>query len=1209
MNSLKMKLLFWLVVSAAIFSSCSAEDENYSGHTSGTGKEIDVQVLFQMPAASPKTRAISEVDENLVEEIDVLAFEPDGVDPSKWVFSYSAQGHTIQDVAESNPTKSKKQFTVKLIKSDAPQTFVILANVRSELTALGEIGKGADKDELLARLLYSRAGSWNANNDKDEDASDKNFDSFPMWGEVEATLTDAVTRISDVKLLRAIARFDVVLDNAVVTAGNFTLDEVYVYNSKNQGRIVPEPGNLESLSKVKAATEPTGSINNDTPLFYEVPSSMNTAFERTIYLFEAKGKDENESSKATCVVVGGTYGTDGKTTYYRLDFLKKESTDTYYRDILRNHKYVMNIQSVTGSGYDTPDKAFKSKSFNMEAEVQEWDDSGMNNSIFDGHYQLTVNKDSLYFYSEGRARELKVYTDYPDGWTIEDLPSWLTVTPSSGAAGDKVDIQVTADPHTIPMDDRESYFYITAGRFKQKIKVVQTVTPELTIDVNKNSLVFRKSGSSGGKSIIVTTYPNDANVYFTEVPGSNAIDWASGGFPDSGYANITTYVFKPAKNESGSSKTTSVIVYVMGPDGTRASKTIDIMQLATDLLFNVTKQDYYPETAGTNTFSVDSDTDWYVYSVDDLGTGVVSNWSNTNNDKGVTTYSFDLTINETWDNRKAIFKVASSDPDFAGQEIVIIQGHANPTIKLNVNALDFGTSGDSKSVTVTSNAKWKYAVSTGNWANTVATASVAAGTESGNHTYQTTTGTNTVTFTPKAWTAAAGTPASGNTTAVGLQFTTTDHDPATASTANLTINRTVPAFFTLNTGNTSAARAGQNIAVNVSTNAAWNATSTAGTSIAAQAPAAYGTRSVNINIPANTTWASRTVTVSTKYGINTSSISTAKGSFAVTQTGYYISAASRNFAPSPSVATNANITLTGAYPQMNVRVLNVTANAQLAATTIAARESGAGTSNNISVAANATWANRVLRIQYQHPVNGWTPVGGDVTQEGYSTTGLSRDNVTPIGGGFVITVRAQSYLPNLQLRAISGGTVVSTTQPTIAGGTTNLRTQTLTIGNNPPPGAREVQVQYYHPIYGWTNLGSPFVQPEGNYVLTTGRIVALQDIPSMYGSATMTWTDAMGIPAEYTYKLFGGGMYYTPNMPTGCGSYSEPGYPAGTWRLPTIDEVDEIAANNWASVAASKGYWSCTEDGPSDGAARARGINGGRVSKNGTYFVRCVRWP
>ena len=431
-----MKLLFWLVVSAAIFSSCSAEDENYSGHTSGTGKEIDVQVLFQMPAASPKTRAISEVDENLVEEIDVLAFEPDGVDPSKWVFSYSAQGHTIQDVAESNPTKSKKQFTVKLIKSDAPQTFVILANVRSELTALGEIGKGADKDELLARLLYSRAGSWNANNDKDEDASDKNFDSFPMWGEVEATLTDAVTRISDVKLLRAIARFDVVLDNAVVTAGNFTLDEVYVYNSKNQGRIVPEPGNLESLSKVKAATEPTGSINNDTPLFYEVPSSMNTAFERTIYLFEAKGKDENESSKATCVVVGGTYGTDGKTTYYRLDFLKKESTDTYYRDILRNHKYVMNIQSVTGSGYDTPDKAFKSKSFNMEAEVQEWDDSGMNNSIFDGHYQLTVNKDSLYFYSEGRARELKVYTDYPDGWTIEDLPSWLTVTPSSGAAGD-----------------------------------------------------------------------------------------------------------------------------------------------------------------------------------------------------------------------------------------------------------------------------------------------------------------------------------------------------------------------------------------------------------------------------------------------------------------------------------------------------------------------------------------------------------------------------------------------------------------------------------------------------------------------------------------------------------------------------------------------------------------------------------------------------
>lgn len=1214
MNRIKTKLLFWLILSTAIFSSCISEDDVYGGsHSSSTDEnEIEVQVLFQMPASAPKTRAISAADENLVEQVDVLAFESDGTKPSGWSFAYSAQGHTIEDIADGDPAKPKKRFTVKLIKSSSPQTFVILANARAELAQLGAIGIGADKDALLARLTTSGSGSWNANNDKTDDDPSKDFDSFPMWGEVQETLTDAVTKITDVQLLRAIARFDVVLDAAVIAAGNFTLDEIYIYNSKNKGRLVPDPSNLETVAKVKAATEPTGNINNDVPLVYDVPASMNTAFERTIYLFEAKGKDENESSKATCVVVGGTYDTDGRTTYYRLDFLKKETTDSFFRDILRNHKYVMNILSVSGSGYDTADKAFNSKSFNMEAEVVEWDDSGMNNSIFDDRYQLTVNKDSLYFYSEGRAQEVRAYTDYPTGWTIEDgdFPSWLTITPRSGAAGDRVDIEVKADSHIPPMADREDYFYITAGRFKQKIKVYQTVAPELMIDVDKNSIVFRKSGSSA-KSIAVTTYPDDANIYFTEIPGTNKITWATpGGFPDNGL-HLATYSFQPAANSSGLTLNTAVVVYIMGADGSMASKTVNIIQLATDLLFNVTMQNPYPSAGGNVSFTVDSETDWTVHNVIDSNS-MVSNWGNESHERGDnTSYPFTLTPNNTWAERSATFQVSSSDIDFAGQDIVITQNHVNPSLKLDKSKIDFGNAVTPafQTVKVTSNSKWTFTTS-GNWSNVVNTASPNAGTVNGSHTYHSTTD-GSVQFTPKAWTAATGTPAAGTSYSGTATFTTTDHSPASAAAPQpVEIVRTVPMFFKLNTTSATAARAGQNVAVSVSTNAAWNATPSAGTALANQGQAAYGTRSANVYIAANTTWSTTTsavnreVTVTAKYGMNTSSIGTAGGSFKVTQPGYYISSSSRTLAPSPSEATNAYITLAGAYPQMEVRVWNVTANAQLgSSTTIAGLESGSRNSNNITVAANASWSSRVLRMEYKHPINGWTTVaGGTATQAGYNPT-LTASG-TAAGGGFTVTVTGTGYGPELQLRcAVNNVQISGSVITTLAKGTTTSRTQTVKVPNNSSTtAARTVQIQYNR-NGTWTNI-TTYSQPAGNIVLTSGRVVAKAAV----AYTSQNWAEAMGIdPSNNVGYWSGNPATYVPTTNTGCGGYSEPGFPAKTWRLPTIEEALEMAMKVY-SYTNDPGFTSATTDGAyAYKYAKRNDVVGTHIRTGFVHEIRCVR--
>jgi uncharacterized protein (TIGR02145 family) len=554
-------------------TSCIAEDETESNAGSLTGEEINVRVSLQMPSSAPKTYAITETDENEVKTIDVLAFKPDATKTSGWAFDYSAEGRSITDATGDNPQKEKKQFTVTLIKSPNPQTFVILANARGDLAALGQIAKGADKDELLKRFVHSNSGKWNANNEKADNDISKTFDAFPMWGEAAETLTDAVTQITGIKMVRAIARVDVVLGDEVIKADKFKLNEIYVYNSKTAGRVIPDPDNMYA-GKAIAATEPTGSINNATPLQYTVPVAMNTAFERTMYLFEAKGKAENKSSEATCLVIGGTYDTDADPTYYRIDFLKKETTDSYYRDVLRNHHYRVNITKVSGSGYDTKEDAFNSKSFNMVADVVEWDDGEMGEITFDGQYYLSVNKGEFNFSRDEKNGNngdnvLQVKTDYPKGWTVKSITdkttgnpvTWLRIDEGSksGPANVKADIILKPEENNDGVE-RSAKIIIEAGRLRYTVIVNQSLLYGIDLSIIDEAtgepiteLLFTSSPSDATKpdpkKFIVKWIPKTAGLSVTynsnPVSGTSAFlaNYTSPSFVDIPAGNNGTFTY------------------------------------------------------------------------------------------------------------------------------------------------------------------------------------------------------------------------------------------------------------------------------------------------------------------------------------------------------------------------------------------------------------------------------------------------------------------------------------------------------------------------------------------------------------------------------------------------------------------------------------------------------------------------------------------
>lgn len=727
MNRIKTKLL--LLFGTPVVLLCSCIQDDYSGSVNSSGKEIDVHVSLHMPASSPKTYAISEIDENLVQDIDVLAFKADATKASGWAFAYSAKGTSITDVTENNTSKAKKQFSVKLVKSFDEQTFVVLANVREQLEALGGIAKGADKDELLARLVYSNPGGWNANNDKSDDDPGKDFEPFPMWGEAKETLTDATTQISGIYMVRSIARLDVVLSQDVIDSNNFTLDKIYVYNSKKEGRIVPDPVNLENLVKVKSATEPPGSINNANPLVYDVPASMSTAFERTIYLFEAAGKAENQASQATCIVVGGTFGTDGATTYYRLDFLKKSDTDSYFRDVLRNHLYCINILSVSGSGYTDPGDAFNSKSLNMVAEIVNWDDGDMGNIIFDGQYVLSVSQDMFSFPREKKTDEeddnvLYVYTDYAvdsgkSGWYVDRIVDaaddtktvgWLRLSPDYGTADDKTKVILTFDENNSGAE-RRVVVWIAAGRLRFPVTVVQELMPSIKINivnpVNESLIEELLFFSPVGvvpvpQSFKVNWVPQTADVSVLNSTLASSPFPVGTGLPDTGTitggnggtGTITYDVQPPAISEQDSLSNPffergTKIDFTIGNGMSYESKSIFVRQIFYNLV--VDKVDSYLLDGSTYTLKVRSNTSWRIKSIlneasgrilslapgDNLAVGTMGGYNISSGDDLVFTVTNDRTF---WGLLHITFESMESPKRFEDKTVTLM--FALPKVKI-----------------------------------------------------------------------------------------------------------------------------------------------------------------------------------------------------------------------------------------------------------------------------------------------------------------------------------------------------------------------------------------------------------------------------------------------------------------------------------------------------------------------------------------------
>lgn len=476
---------------------------------------------------NPLTRSLTPEGENstAAERIRVLVFDKDNK------FSYEAK--VTSYIPSGNPADKKDKGTMTLLAKNTPSgdtsTFVMLANVTRSANTDADGLTGKTREEVMQLFTFSMPdkGIW-----KDGE--------LPMWGASDPVRVDhsagAVPKLGTVYLVRAVARVDVGLNLSNISEGASTFDEkaggiegitltkVFFYNTNTTGRVSPFENGIywdEANRKAKQPSIPdpapavTGKIDKTSSIVDEkillrevyVPEAVNVP---TAATQGANGETLPENNtenylKRPYIIVGLT-GADksrpDKETFFRIDYLKRtgaEADATYeYLPLLRNYRYLVNIKAVGGPGFDTEEDARKGPAANIMYNVVVWNESTMSDVLYDGQYMLGVSTDHFTFYREGGSLTAKVQTSWPEGFTVEGLPAWISYSikpsdPDKTAPTDEKTVTFTVTEHVDasrrwpekPEDAQNTLkaAYVKAGRMKWFLGFEQSKDINVTLQI------------------------------------------------------------------------------------------------------------------------------------------------------------------------------------------------------------------------------------------------------------------------------------------------------------------------------------------------------------------------------------------------------------------------------------------------------------------------------------------------------------------------------------------------------------------------------------------------------------------------------------------------------------------------------------------------------------------------------------------------------
>ncbi len=641
-------ILFILL--SGLLWSCTDERVDVIPTIIDKGKIVTVSVKIpgtSVPKAKgPTTYALSEDSENEVSEVVVLLFDIHGN------FTYQPI-YIGSSYITTHPTDSQiKTFTVKV--PEGIYDMVVLANANQTLgNALSTISEERPKAEVLGGLLLANDGKWNAT------LESPGYIPIPMWGEITGVDFSGSASINiSVKLVRMLAKIDVSLASTTAKE-NFNLESVRLYNYYNKGQVIPNESNWDKdLIVVSGPSIPATAEMIATPLIYDgsvikKENSRGFSCNNEIYTFETDAGNASTLSENSCLVVGGKYGSDSQTTFYRIDFGNNSGNNNTYLPLLRNHTYQVNILDVKGRGLPTAAEAFNSRPVNIDANVINWDDAQITNIVFDGDFMLGVSQDLFTFTREARTSAsddniLFITTDNTSGWKVEKIidadgnninsttnptTGWLKLSPNTGISGATTTTEIAVKLNS-KVITRKGFIHLIAGRLRYIVKVEQLSieNEDLSIsiaDVNGLSINVLEFGAyqnvqPASKMFNLRWTPISSSLTYILTPLKNnfIFDTAAGSdsFTSSGIVSdvsgTKTFTVRPSpitSAEMGSNpfyERSSTLLYT-NSDGSKAVfKTLTLKQFVYNMIPTV--QPVYKMDGTRKSFSVRANTPFTV---------------------------------------------------------------------------------------------------------------------------------------------------------------------------------------------------------------------------------------------------------------------------------------------------------------------------------------------------------------------------------------------------------------------------------------------------------------------------------------------------------------------------------------------------------------------------------------------------------------------
>lgn len=358
---------------------------------------------------------------------------------------------------------------------------------------------------------------------------------LPMHGYIsDVTIKETdVNRSLTVPVLRSVASVQVMTNltqsgtasDPTLTPGevtgadgnkNFALRELYVYFYPTGGCVAPAATAYESIA-IGAADETRNVHTVSLPQDHSVSDTRQDAVEYpdhprpyslisptevdrlgTLYFYENMPwsdtgfdqPDETTPAATTRLVIGGVYGTDRhpdgtpRVTYYRVDFT---GAGGRLIEVLRNHRYVFNIKTVSGSGYDTPDDAALGVPVNMYVEVLDWvnkveyADFDMQNYFYSSTKSVRLSRDA------NSVQSIAVESDVEASRWEMSFATGHNGTATTSADGhtlanDRYQVKKAADGTSLTFTSLKNYGNVTAP---------ETTNETLFLKVRNMNITYR----------------------------------------------------------------------------------------------------------------------------------------------------------------------------------------------------------------------------------------------------------------------------------------------------------------------------------------------------------------------------------------------------------------------------------------------------------------------------------------------------------------------------------------------------------------------------------------------------------------------------------------------------------------------------------------------------------------------------------------------